>query len=220
MEKLTVVTIQWGKRYTAEHVYRVQRMAEKHLTIPHRFIAITDQPMECETRPLYPDPKVITRPGQPNNWRKLGILADQTIPHPLLFLDLDILIRQNIDHLITDDPFKILKGRCAPYNSSVFLLNSMNYSYLWTEFDPINTPAKCAVINGKKARGSDQIVMSRYILNAPVWTQHDGIFSYGDIRMRPELYDRAAIIQFAGGIKPWKCPDKKIRFEYLGAQDG
>jgi hypothetical protein len=96
-----VICMKWGDAYTAHYVNVLHNMVRRQLTLPHRFVCFTDDPKGLndgiEHFPL-PDVRVPAR-LQREAWRKVG-----TFSYPLadlegvaLFLDLDIVIVDNID---------------------------------------------------------------------------------------------------------------------------
>ena len=38
----TILCMKWGKKYGPEYVNRLHSMVSRHLTIPHRFVCLTD----------------------------------------------------------------------------------------------------------------------------------------------------------------------------------
>ena len=217
---LTVVTFKYeGYRpvYNHRHVNALYSMVSEHLTIPHRMICITDDPIgiECEVFPLWEFDHLDLPRGQTNNYRCLKLFdIAENLGERLLVLDLDILIRQNIDSLITNDSFKILKGRAAPYNSSVYMLQSGNFKNVWSDYKGMKSHEQCRVINGRKVVGSDQAWISYKITNAPTWDMSHGIYSIGDCKRYSDYKEKAKIVQFAGGEKPWICTLGQLRREY------
>lgn len=99
-----VVCVKWGNKFGPEYVNRLYKMVEKNLTIPHRFVCITDNPegidKGVETRPFYE----LDDSGLPEKaWKKLGLFTDKLadLKGNALFLDLDIVILKNIDEFFT-----------------------------------------------------------------------------------------------------------------------
>ncbi|WP_146510228.1 glycosyltransferase family protein [Thalassoglobus neptunius] len=96
-----VICMKWGRKYDATYVNKLHSMVSRHLTLPHRFICFTDN-----DEGFHPDIEVLPMPEQDltkgtktgawnkvYNFRKeLGDLRGQA-----LFLDLDVIILQNID---------------------------------------------------------------------------------------------------------------------------
>ena len=100
-EKVNVICMKWGQKYGPEYVNRLYSMVKRHLTIPYRFVCLTDN-----TRGL--DPAIETMgipylplPDSHKNlpWRKIGLFAPQLgdLKGKTLFLDIDLVIVDNID---------------------------------------------------------------------------------------------------------------------------
>ena len=91
---LTVWTLCWGDKYDPYYVQRLQREVKKNLTIPHRFVCITEQSIEG----------VATVPpinGLPGWWGKVNVFVMDTTEQNL-FLDLDVVITGNLDALVDE----------------------------------------------------------------------------------------------------------------------
>ena len=95
-----VICIKWGTKFSSNYVNSLYDMVEKNLTIPHRFVCFTDDSTGIkegiEIRPL-PE---LNDEGIPNRmWKKLGLFTNHLsdLEGEALFLDLDIVIRDNID---------------------------------------------------------------------------------------------------------------------------
>jgi len=221
MKDLTVVTFKWhGWRkdlYKPVHVEVLERMLKKHLTIPHRFVCVTDDPkgLRCETRPLWYEPDIQTMQGRPNSYRRLRLFAPEAksmFGPRVLQMDLDCLIRGNIDHMITNDDFKIMHGKAAPYNGSMWLHRTGTKTSVWsqlTKYAPEQI-RRHERVTGVRHYGSDQAWMSMKIPNAPVWANRDGAYHFTLINN--QVPEDSKIIFFAGHLKPWsrgmaeRCP--------------
>ena len=130
-----VICIKWGTKFGPEYVNRLHNMVEKNLTIPHRFVCFTDNAEgldeNIEVRPL-PE---LNDDGLPEKaWKKLGLFTSQLadLTGQALFLDLDIVIRDNIDAFFeVDGDFRIIKDwdfeNDIIGNSSVFRFEVNKY---------------------------------------------------------------------------------------------
>ena len=214
---LTVVTFKYsGARniYQAGHVNALQLMLKQHLTIPHRMVCITDDPhkVKCNTYPLWQFPEVAGIPeGRYNNYVCLKLFdIAEIFGEQLLVLDLDLLINKNINHLITKDDFKIIKGQYAPYNSSMYLLKSGTNKHVWDSFDPLTVEATLQSRRdetGERLVGTDQAWMSYCIPDAPTWDVGDGVYRYN---RDSKLSSESPLIYFAGNKKPWDRGLKRV----------
>lgn len=128
MEK-NIICIKWGNKFGPDYVNCLYKMVERNMNIPHRFVCFTDDSdgllPEIEVRELPPfnENKEIPDRG----WRKLSLfnknLAD--LKGVALFLDLDIVIRQDLAPFFEEEgEFLIIKDWDFPKdiigNSSVF----------------------------------------------------------------------------------------------------
>jgi hypothetical protein len=167
--------------YTADHVHKMRNMLARHVTIPYRFVCITDDPtgLDCETIPLwekyegggcYHRLKVF----DPN----FNLLGDR-----FAWIDLDAVIIDNIDSILTvDADFAVnrypYEGRPNQYyNGALVVANRGARPRLWTEFDPVESPRFIAKQNSERnLLGSDQAFMSHVLgPNERTFSEKDGI---------------------------------------------
>ena len=98
---VNIVCMKWGTLYGPEYVNKLFSMVKRHLTLPFRFVCFTDNTDgirdEVECLPLPP----ITVPEKydVSPWRKLSMFSPSLgdLTGKALFLDLDIVIVDNID---------------------------------------------------------------------------------------------------------------------------
>jgi hypothetical protein len=186
---ITVCVWKWGRKFTRDHVKRMQSMLQRHLSLPHRIVCITDAPHDVPSGVTSaPLPKI-------HAWdykclRRLWILSPQAsrLGDRLLQLDLDMLICDTIDPLVDrPEPFVVWKSdSCCPhkygYNPSVMLLTASAKSDIWHDYmaNPKGV-IRAAEKAGWWARtNSDQGVMTHLLQghDVPVWTREDGIDAY------------------------------------------
>ena len=126
--KNNVICIKWGTKFDAEYVNSLYKMVEKNLTIPHRFVCFTDDVTGIDNGiEIFPLP-ILNDEGLPEKaWKKLGLFTDKLgdLEGNALFLDLDIVIKNNIDDFFNvEGDFIIIKDWDFPNdiigNSSVF----------------------------------------------------------------------------------------------------
>tara|TARA_B100000780_G_scaffold240122_1_gene182085 strand:+ start:588 stop:1178 length:591 start_codon:yes stop_codon:yes gene_type:complete len=101
---ISVYCVNWGTKYPREFVDTLKASVQEHLTVPHKFICYTDNPVEEYDIPVkYPYLRGV--------WHKLALLENHG---DSLFFDLDIKINSNIDFLCEDfDKFSVLDS--APW---------------------------------------------------------------------------------------------------------
>ncbi|MEE9304271.1 MAG: glycosyltransferase [Thiotrichaceae bacterium] len=96
-----IICMKWGDKYPADYVNRLYAMVERNLTLPFTFHCFTENAAGI-------NPKVNIQPlpslGLPGNLPERGWLKLATFKNPLeditgtaLFLDLDVVIVDNID---------------------------------------------------------------------------------------------------------------------------
>ncbi len=135
-EPVIVLCMKWGRRYEARYVNVLARAAADHLSRPHRFVCLTDNPAgldagAVEALPI-PDMNLPSDKIAEGGWPKLAVFKPQL--HDLaglcLFLDLDVVIRGELDpffeagspgelRIIREWP-RALFRRAERVNSSVF----------------------------------------------------------------------------------------------------
>lgn len=213
-ERLAAITFFWrGWRpiYRASHVNAWARQMCEHWPEVDRIVCITDMPKgitECETYPLWEIPKLrVINKRSPNCFVRLrlfdpsvgGLFGDR-----LLCMDLDSVTRRRISGLITQDSFKALRGDCAEFNGSLWMLKVGEHEDVWRDFNPQHSPAMLwrARANGARLLGSDQAWMSVKLSGSPMWTQADGVYQHMRIQSDDDVRD-ARIVFFAGPAKPW-----------------
>ena len=94
MEALTVLCVlRSGGDYTPEYVRRLRDGVARHLTIPYRFVCLSDCEVPCERIPLVHD--------WPGWWAKIELFRPGVVTGPTLYMDLDTVIVANIDKVAT-----------------------------------------------------------------------------------------------------------------------
>ncbi len=138
---IDVCTVCVGPLFTDDYVIKLRNMVARHLTLEHRFWALTDRPIE--------DITTIDVSGYelPGWWNKL-LLFNPEIEYPFgthrkitecrrLFLDLDTVIVGNIDELASyDGRFCIMRGAQVSYRFGSALMSiAPNFGFkVWDDF--------------------------------------------------------------------------------------
>lgn len=153
MASLRVVCVKWGNKYGPEWVYNLQGMVSRHLSVDHEFVCMTDKPIpgvEC----------VPCEEGLPTWWSKVGLFRPGKFPGANLYLDLDVVLTDDISMMLADaergrllvpDDFSYslknpkkgigsetqrLLGGAGTVNSSVMLWHGDDCSAVWDDFRP------------------------------------------------------------------------------------
>lgn len=128
-----ILCMKWGQKYGSEYVNRLYHMVKRNLTLPFTMICLTDNADDLEEEIVcYPLPKLDLPSGLPERgWNKLTTFnADlYGLKGTALFLDIDIVIIDNIDCFFTlpssrTDEVWIIRDWKKPWrmvgNSSVY----------------------------------------------------------------------------------------------------
>ncbi len=149
-EPYYVICMKWGNKYGAEYVNRLYHMVSRHLTLPFQMVCLTDD--ETGILPAvrcYPIPELNLPEGLPERgWKKLTTFKPELydLKGTALFLDIDIVIVDNIDCFFTlpserEDNVLIIRDWKKPWrmvgNSSVyrFKVGQNTYPNLLSHFE-------------------------------------------------------------------------------------
>lgn len=100
---VNIICMKWGTKYSAEYVNKLQRMVARNLSLPHRFICLTDNGAGVnESVETFAIPDIgIDLNGPERGWNKLVTFSASLydLSGACLFLDLDLLIVGSLDEL-------------------------------------------------------------------------------------------------------------------------
>ncbi len=136
-DKLNVVCLKWGTKYSADYVNRLFHMVSRNLSRPFRFHCLTEDPDGLD-RAIVPL-ALETSPDLAGWWYKLSLFREEFfgLSGPLLYLDLDVVIVDSVDFL-ADLPgdFLIIRNwsRNLMWNSSVMRFTVGKYGHIWERF--------------------------------------------------------------------------------------
>lgn len=122
-----------GGIYTAEWVAKLQRGVARHLTLPHKFVCLSDVPVDCE--------RLQIRQNWPGWWSKLELFAYDFGDGTILYFDLDTVITGSLD-AIAAHPHRFTMAH--EYWRPEFLCSTAmawrgDFSFLYRQFlrDPV-----------------------------------------------------------------------------------
>lgn len=217
--KLSVVTWLWqgNRRYLPEQVGVLASMFRRHLSIPHRFICISDakgsfgdgvevMPMPSAAAQLG---KLTTPEGMqfPSCYRRLWMFSEEAkcLGDRVLLIDLDVVLTNSVDHLFASradfvgwQPRAVWGGQ-RRLGGGMYLLTPGTRSDVFDDFagEPSIAEARAAGF-----RGSDQAWISYKLRDtAELWPDNAGIYSVRDLVR--DLPSDACLVQFNGQMKPW-----------------
>lgn len=150
------VFVQGPYPYTAEYVYRLERMVRRHLERPFHFVCLTDRP---ELLPGIKTIRIDASLGSPESfgyWTKLRLFDPSVgLTGRVLYLDLDVLVVSDLEEIvsrpssfsITEDQLSLERapvgidryGRIVVrnFNSSVMAFTAgRGFEALFTEWRP------------------------------------------------------------------------------------
>lgn len=201
-------TWKWGKKYTDRHVQVLKASVARNYSLPHKFVCITDEPVEgVDCWPIEDPGLTEVRDGCYARLRMFD--PDWQHNHritKLVCLDLDMVITGDLKPLFDRaENFVILKGghhNPCPFNGSVMMIRAGARPELWMEFF-IDRAIRIADKDGVN-RGTDQTWIAELAPDAAYWTYQDGIYAF----QKPgwpkglDLPSDARIVAFPG----WRDP--------------
>jgi hypothetical protein len=196
-----------GGDYRPAHVAFLKAEIEKHLTVPHRFACLSDVDVPCERIPL-----TVRWPGY---WSKIELFRPGLFTGPVFYIDLDSGIVGNIDDLVIDHHFTMLRDFYWPeFPASGVMAWSVDLSAIYHAFVKHGD----AYMKAKPERGTqgDQGVIAKHTPVAPDFWQDrfpGRVISY-KVHVRKPMDRRetgngsipagASIIAYHGKPRPWQ----------------
>lgn len=245
---LSVVCFKWERNktgmqlpyvcnYGPDHVNAWYDSLQRHLTIPHRVICVTDNPAginpEIEIVPLWDKCREIG--GCYNRLFIFSPEIQKVFGDRFVCMDLDCVIVGNLDKLFsrTDDfiinkHFDSLPGVSATqqrYNGGMIMMDTGARKQVWETF---KIPRVYGVLAERKSRleltGSDQAWISHVLGEGEkTFTSEDGVYDIRELDDQQRLPENAKIVFFPGRRDPsvevarigwvkdnWKAPTRPI----------
>ena len=139
-DKYYVLCLKHGTKYSADYVNKLYSMVQRHCTLDVEFVCLTDDP-----NGINPNVTVLTLPNYLQGWWCKPYMFSNDLPlkGTILYIDLDVVIANNIDHLFSFEPnawctirdfTRKMRPSWQKYNSSVVRFNSNQLSHLWESF--------------------------------------------------------------------------------------
>lgn len=138
-----IICLKWGNKYSADYVNNLYDMVKRNITSPFKFYCFTDDPTGIE-QDIIVKPLLTTNTSVKTWWHKLAFFQETVadIEGTVLFLDLDVVILDNIDCFFKyEGEFCIIKewngestGRGGLFNSSVFRFVVGNHVDIWESY--------------------------------------------------------------------------------------
>lgn len=140
VEKYYVLCLKHGSKYSSEYVNTLHRMVKRHCTLDFEFVCLTDN-----SNGIDPNIKILELPtGLKGWWCKPYIFSNNLgLNGIILYMDLDVVIADNIDQLFTfgDDNWctirdftRKMRPTWSKYNSSIIKFRSGQLNHHWENF--------------------------------------------------------------------------------------
>lgn len=138
---MNVVCLKWGDKFSHEHVNRLYRMVRKNFKDDFNFICYTENANGIDRNIIIQD---LPDYDLENWWWKLTLFQYST-KTPTIFLDLDVVIQNDITHFknyCVEDMLCLIKARWKPYqleeldtniNSSIMIWSG-DITDIWNKF--------------------------------------------------------------------------------------
>jgi len=216
---IDIVTFKWKPKndfrnvYTAEHVNRLAEMIKRNVTVPYRFVCVTDDPAgireDVHVIPLWDNPAphygTIKRPNCFARLKMFSESAKELFSDRIVWMDLDALILGNIDHILRDKAdFKIwyVDGEVSLCNGSLVTHKLGTRTHLWEKFDGSKVHPEEGFQNTTGHIGSDQAWISQNLTPKDLkFGKVDGVYSYRCHLKGKPLPPDAKIVFFHGDDK-------------------
>lgn len=196
---LTVATVlKSGGEYHPSHVVALKKRFERHLTIPFRFVCLSDVATpHYDVVPLKHD--------WPGWWSKIELFREDLFPGPVFYADLDTVPVRNMDSIVLGHRFTVLRNFwVAPTHSRIgsgLMAWSMNLSPLYEAFAA--NPLVAAEYTTKEAWG-DQGFIQQWAWDCPRWQDvHPGKVVSWKMHCQEGIPQEASVICFHGQPRPW-----------------
>ena len=139
-EKNYVLCLKHGTKYSADYVNKLYNMVKRHCTIDYEFVCLTD-----DARGINKDVTILPLPGGIAGWWCKPYMFSKDLPlnGTVLYMDLDVVIADNIDKLFTyqsqhwctlRDFTRAMRPKWHKYNSSIVRYRVGELDFVWTEY--------------------------------------------------------------------------------------
>jgi len=208
--------------FQAKHVNRLAELFHVHLSVPHRFVCITDDIYGFSDRiTVIKTPKAAAMAGAirspegnrfPSCYRRLWAQskeAAELLSERVLAGDIDMLPVGDLTPVVSrDEPFVGWRpfrdwGKKLRIGGGLQLFTPGAHPDVWTDFIK-NPHAAVAQARAAGFRGSDQAWLSFKLAHkVPVWGRDSGLYSIRDLGADHVLPADARLVQFNGPDKMW-----------------
>lgn len=142
--------------YDSSWVTKLKNSVARNLSIPHRFICLSDCDVPCDRIPL-------DEIGA-GFWAKLQLFKSNMFTDPVLYIDLDTVICKNIDDIVNcvkDEKFVMWYETDKKIHSSALMYWNGDYSYIWELYN--RDPEHWQALYAHPPLYGDQAVISEHV---------------------------------------------------------
>ncbi len=218
------------REFLPEYVNVLGKNIARHLTIPHRFVCVSDKPDGLQSHVTWFETPAEARrvgllqspegPRFPSCYRRLWSWSQEAkaLGDRILVIDIDLVAVGNLDHLFDNTeefvgwrPYRDW-GAKLRYGGGIYLLRTGSRAHVWENFKGAESIKKARAAN---FRGSDQAWISYQLTQGgnveKYWDRAAGLYSVRDLDVKLTLPSDARLVQFNGGTKPWQSPVPWVR---------
>lgn len=137
--KYYVLCLKHGTKYPSDYVNILYNMVKRHCTLDFEFVCLTD-----DSRGIDPNVTILPLPDHLVGWwcKPYMFSNDLKLNGTVLYMDLDVVIANNIDQLFTfndnwstiRDFTRAMRPQWKKYNSSVIKFNAGQMHHFWEDF--------------------------------------------------------------------------------------
>jgi len=157
-EKYYVLCLKHGTKYSADYVNKLYNGVKRHCTLDFEFVCLTEDPSGIND-----DITVLPLPGGISGWWCKPYIFSNDLPlkGTVLYIDLDVVIANNIDKLFTWQPdrwctlrdfTRVMRPTWHKYNSSVIRFRVGDLDFVWTEYKKDRTFAHGGIRGTRRLR--------------------------------------------------------------------
>lgn len=139
-DKYYVLCLKHGTKYSADYVNRLYNMVKRHCTLDIEFVCLTD-----DRQGINPNIMILPLPEYLTGWWCKPYMFSNDLPlkGTVLYMDLDVVIADNIDKLFTFEPdrwctirdfTRKMRPMWQKYNSSVVRFKTGQLDCYWQKF--------------------------------------------------------------------------------------
>lgn len=150
-----------GGSYTSEWVRKLRDGVARHLTIPHRFVCLSDVEVPCERIPLVE--------GWRGWWSKIELFRPGLFDGPVVYLDLDSIVVGSLDRIAAHPHrFTMAHDFYSGHACSTAMAWEGDFSFIHAAFkaDPVNIAHRYDRLLKTERRIGDQAFIEDQLLGA------------------------------------------------------